>query len=862
MKTYLLLLFFAFANIPIASSQCFSSGHDNSPLTGWLSCIPSPNPNPVLGDGHWILLDLGKVHQIENLEIWNYNEFNNESNGISEIRIDYGVTLNSWFHFSNMLLSIGSGQLNLQSESTGTWSASSARYILLSSITNHGGSCHGLAEIRINLADDTSCDNFQVAVTTLAPSCPDITNGSMSATPVGGASPYSYEWSTGSTDAFIEDLSDGQYSVQVTDALGCVQAIDIPLTDPSNNVGAYNSLPIPTDHYYDANTISSQGKVAYNGTVQFSSSISVELEEDFEIINGGQFSASVEDCIEQNQTASTYISSDISNPHEDYLGGGHLESIIVSASDEAQSAKAINVIGGQGLLPDTAAYARFLSHATFGGNQSMIHDIDSMGIESWLDWQCDLPRQDFMATFQTVLDSVYEDPGNGLIGFQYFRMAWWNNMLTGEDYLRDRLAFHLTQLFVVSDKSDLMNLGEGLASYYDLIHEHALGNFRDLLFHVTMHPSMGLYLSHLNNPKADTSLNQFPDENYAREVMQLFTIGLLELESNGVTEKDLYGNEIPTYSNDEVIEFSKIFTGLGFDHPMAEFGSRRFYDMTIPMIMYEDFHEPGPKYLLNGDTIPSGQTGMQDINDAVDNLFYHQNTAPFVCRRLIQYLVTSNPSIAYVQRVVDVFVDNGTGTRGDMKSVVRAILTDPEARDCYYHNQPDYGKLVEPMVRYLHLLKALNVFSSDGTFYSVGGLFQELTFQAPLGAPSVFNFFSPDYVPSGLPQGTILRAPEFQILNSYTAVGNYNLIDIVKNNQQVLQHENAIVQLDISEELALAADPEALIDHLDLLFTYGQLSDETRGTILFAMNQLNTSEDRLKMAFYLLLTSPEYVIGN
>ncbi len=277
--------------------------------------------------------------------------------------------------------------------------------------------------------------------------------------------------------------------------------------------------------------------------------------------------------------------------------------------------------------------------------------------------------------------------------------------------------------------------------------------------------------------------------------------------------------------------------------------------------MYEDFHEPGPKYLLYGDTIPSGQTGLQDIDDALDNLFYHPNVGPFFCRRMIQYLVTSNPSPEYLYRVVQIFEDNGSGVRGDMQSILRAILTDPEAMACEYAGDPGFGKLVEPLLRYTQFLNSFDVSSSDSTFYSTGFLFQELTFQAPLGATSVFNFFSPNYVPSGLPPGPPLKGPEFQILNSYTSLGYYNLLNSLKENNQVLQHETAVIQVDLSDELALVNTPDLLMDRLDLLFTHGHLSQETRDIIINAINQLGTDELKLEIALYLLLTSPDYVIG-
>ncbi len=845
-----------------AFAKCSGVGHDAHALSSWITSNETQSPNPLLGSSHWLLLDLGQVYALDQFRIWNYNEADSTSNGFNQFRIDYAITTDNWFIHSSPTLNEAPGTSGYQGEIVADFNALYARYILLTAIDNHGGTCYGLSEIKIDISNLINCDTFDLIASVMPPSCPGTNNGIIDISTVNGSPPFSYLWSDNSSSSLISNLSSGQYSVTVTDQQGCEEGILFNLMDPLIDESQYGAIPISDGHYYDPDDIISDGIVSYNGHVAFSAINSIQLDENFEIIPGGDFSANIEDCLLNNGTYSYETSSFMPYSNVSHIGAGNIAGVQISASDEANQTKALYAVGGSGLIFDSLGIARFLSHSTLGANVEMITEAEQMGMSAWLDWQCSLPHQDFMTAFNQVLDAVYVDPGNGIIGFPYFRMAWWQNMLTGDDYLRDRIAFHLSQLFVVSDKSDLMNLGEGLASFYDMLHDNAFGNFRDILYDVTFHPAMGLYLSHLNNPMSDTTLNQYPDENYAREVMQLFTIGLLELELDGQLKRNIYGQEIPTYSNNEVIEFAKIFTGLGFDAPMAEFGSRRFYDMKVPMIMYEDFHEPGPKYLLYGDTIPSGLTGLQDIDEAIDNLFYHPNVAPFFCRRMIQYLVTSNPSQAYLLRVVQAFEDNGSGVRGDMKAVIRAILLDPEARDCSFSIIPQYGKLVEPLLRYTQFLKAFDVFSSDSTFYSTGILFQELTFQAPLSSPSVFNFFSPNYVPSGLPPGEILKGPEFQILNSYTSLGYYNLLNTIKENNQVLQHETAIVQVDLSDELALVNDPELLLNRLDLLFTYGNMSAGTKSIITSAINQLNTDTDKLEMALYLLLTSPEYVIGR
>ncbi|MEL7251890.1 MAG: DUF1800 family protein, partial [Bacteroidota bacterium] len=239
----------------------------------------------------------------------------------------------------------------------------------------------------------------------------------------------------------------------------------------------------------------------------------------------------------------------------------------------------------------------------------------------------------------------------------YWKMAWWNNILRSEDHVRQRVTHALSQIFVISEKSNLQLSGPGMANYYDLLHQHAFGNFRDLLYDISLHPMMGFYLSHINNPKSDEANNIHPDENYAREIMQLFSIGLFELNPDGTRQLDDNGNPIPTYDNNDIKEFAKIFTGLapaGYWWPWEdyslyppEWGSEyNESPATVvtwePMVAFDNWHEPGPKYLLRGQQVPAGQTTLEDINDAIDNLFHHPNVGPFIGKLLIQRLVKSN----------------------------------------------------------------------------------------------------------------------------------------------------------------------------------------------------------------------------
>jgi len=515
---------------------------------------------------------------------------------------------------------------------------------------------------------------------------------------------------------------------------------------------------------------------------------------------------------------------------------------------------------------DLNAASRFAARATFGMNYAGIEALAEQGIDAWLDGQLMLPATlhqsivDDLVTRREAgeFDAVEEDV-ELLISFR--RYAWWHRAMTAPDQLRQRIAFALSEIFVVSDNVDtLIIYPRALANYQDMLLTHAFGNYRDLLRAVTLHPAMGIYLSHVNNRRSDPVANIFPDENFAREVMQLFSIGLYMLNTDGSRMLDGAGVPIPTYSNTEIREFAKIFTGLSYGGPLSFFG-RELPAFTEPMRMFDAFHEPGPKHLLLGTTVPAGQTGMQDLEAALDNLFNHPNVGPFIGTRLIQRLVTSNPSSAYVARVASAFNGDRTGVRGDMAAVIRAVLLDPEAQ-----NLPDltasFGKLREPVLRYLATLRALNAQSSDGFFFNAGFFLQQLISQHPLSSPSVFNFFLPDHTPAGEIADAGLVAPEFQITTTSTVVNNTNLVDYVVNGGFVMDATTPFgeVSLNLSEYEALAADPDALLDRLDTVFTSGTLSVATRSAIRSVIVDIADLSFRAKSAIYLLLISPDYAV--
>ncbi len=510
--------------------------------------------------------------------------------------------------------------------------------------------------------------------------------------------------------------------------------------------------------------------------------------------------------------------------------------------------------------------SRFAAKATFGLSYSDIDGLAREGHEAWLERQFMLPVGRHEGVVLDLLQrrdagefAAYEQDIEYLILFR--RLAWWHRTVTASDVLRQRVAFALSQIFVVSDNVDDLIINPfAMSDYYDMLLDNAFGNFRDLLRDVSLHPSMGIYLSHVNNRRSDPANNIFPDENYAREVMQLFSIGLFELNLDGSLQLDTNGDPIPTYSNVEIREFAKIFTGLSFGGSNAYFGNP-FPEFLAPMQMFDLYHEPGAKNLLNGTVVPGGQTGMQDIEAAIDNLFEHPNVGPFIGKQLIQRLVTSNPSPAYVERVARAFNGDTTGVRGDMQAVLRAVLLDPEA-NAAADPFGDFGKLREPVVRYASILRQFGATSDDGFIANTGYFLQELGKQHPLSAPSVFNFFLPAHSPAGEIADANLVAPEFQITTSNSVIGMSNLIDFIVVADFVTDAPEpfAPVSLSFDDYIGIADDVDALVERLDIVLTAGTMDGATRAAIETILRDLPDPEIRVRIALYLFLISPDYVV--
>jgi uncharacterized protein (DUF1800 family) len=528
--------------------------------------------------------------------------------------------------------------------------------------------------------------------------------------------------------------------------------------------------------------------------------------------------------------------------------------------------------GGAGTISRPQA-ARFLTQATFGPTLADLDRVQQLGYAAWITEQQARPAtlhstyiRGIYADFagqRADLTYNYSDLDQFIFGNNY-TTAFARAAIQGEDQLRQRVAFAFSQILVTSLRdANLENRALGMADYYDIFVRHAFGNFRDILTEVSLHPCMGRYLSHVGNQKADPSINRFPDENFAREVMQLFTIGLWELNPDGTRRVNVSGQHIPTYTNTHITQMARVFTGLWFGGHGWGSGGWSEQDMATPMAMHPDRHDFGPKTLLGGFVIParvpSVENGMRDIADALRHLFEHPNTGPFICQQLIQFLVTDNPSPAYVQRVAAVFGNNGSGVRGDLAAVTRAILLDEEARDPRYAaNRPSFGKLREPVIRAMALGRVFGMKNVPNLLWWDWGEFFANARQAPLNSPSVFNFYRPDYRAPGLLTQNNLAAPVFQITDSYSAIAFPNALwNLVENGFSLWSTYR--FPLDLSAAIALAPTPELLVDHVNTLLCAGQMSAATRTIVLNAINQISASEveARARVAAYLAAACPD-----
>jgi uncharacterized protein (DUF1800 family) len=543
---------------------------------------------------------------------------------------------------------------------------------------------------------------------------------------------------------------------------------------------------------------------------------------------------------------------------------------------------------------DTAA-ARFLLHAQVAATDADIAAVKGQGAAAWLDAQMARPvaetAWDWMIAkgYGAIDEFRFYDGGGYTIQF-----VMGQQMVKQPDAVRKRVALALSEQFVVSVFVAGMPWTHlGLAHYWDLLNTHAFGNFRQLLEAVTLNPVMGAWLNTRGNAKEDPATGRVPDENYAREVMQLFTIGLVQLNPDGTPRVDGSGRPIPTYTQDEVSELARVFTGYDFwsdgrFFPSANDGSPRPYPEFArrPMVFDAARHSTLAASFL-GTTIAANTPGPQALRIALDTLFNHPNVGPFFARQMIQRLVSSNPSPAYVARVAARFNDNGAGVRGDLKAVWKAILLDAEAVGPAGLTSTTHGKLREPMVRHFQWGRTFGVESAAGSWkwaydtenprFAYG--------QYAFYSPSVFNFFRPGYVPPGTALAASgATAPEFQIVNEssvsqwinalelWAFLGIYVVWPDRPGYPAVYEGPYPGDGFDIATpytpETALAADPVALMKRLNLLLCAGQLSESTQRRIVGALEEQNvtagsTAEQkrwRVVAAVCMVMCCPEYLV--
>ena len=506
--------------------------------------------------------------------------------------------------------------------------------------------------------------------------------------------------------------------------------------------------------------------------------------------------------------------------------------------------------------PSAGDAARLLTQATFGATTDAIAAVQRDGYAAWVDAQLSAPP-----TF--TLPYLNTSTASGIsVSTDTFQEAWWNNAITAPDQLRQRVAFALSEIFVVSDvDGDVGSSPGGMASYYDTLLADAFGNYRRLLEDVTLHPVMGVYLDMLHNDKANPSLGTEPNENYGREVMQLFAIGLKKLNPDGTLLLDGTSQPVATYGQDEVKALSRVFTGWTFAQQGSPGWDYVAPNYRQPMQPVPNHHDAGSKKLLDNVVLPAGQTDVQDLKDALDLLANHPSTGPFICKQLIQRLVTSNPSPGYVYRVARVFADNGQGVRGDLRAVVRAILLDYEARAAVMASNPQYGKEREPVVRLAALYRAFNGRAYSGRYQIGEGEISSNYGQAALDAPSVFNFFPPAFTLTGEIAAAGLVCPEFSITTATTVVSSSNNL-----RNRVWQNLSATypwqIALNLQAYQTLAADPAALVDSLNALLLNGQMSAGLRTQTINAVTGVSSTNPllRAQTAVQLLCTAPEFCI--
>ena len=514
-----------------------------------------------------------------------------------------------------------------------------------------------------------------------------------------------------------------------------------------------------------------------------------------------------------------------------------------------------------------AEAVRLLEQATFGPTDALIARVQSIGIDAWL-------QEQFAASVSSY-PSLTPYPGNSAVGcptgspttcfrdnytMYPLQVRFFQSALTGQDQLRQRVAFALGQIFVVSGVQ--IQQPSSMTPYQNLLTNGAFGNYRQLLYDVTLSPAMGDYLDMVNNDKPNLTTGVTPNENYAREILQLLSIGTIKLNQDGTPQLDAFYNPIPSYDEEVIEGFAYTFTGWTYALQAGQTPrAHNPANYQQPMILYRDNknndvnHDKGAKTLLSYPnavwaTLPANQTGEVDLNRALDNIFNHPNVGPFIGKQLIQHLVTSNPSPGYISRVAAAFNNNGAGVRGDLKAVVKAILFDPEARGTA-KGEGNYGHLREPVLFVTNVLRAFNPTSDYVLASQAQAMGQNL-----FNAASVFNYYPPDYVVPGTP----ILGPEMALQASSAALSRANFVNTIVFSR--IGTAPAGTQIDLSGLQALAGNPASLVDRLNRLLMHGTMSAAIQNEIIKAVNSVASNNPKLRAqtALYLVAASSQYQV--
>jgi uncharacterized protein (DUF1800 family) len=556
--------------------------------------------------------------------------------------------------------------------------------------------------------------------------------------------------------------------------------------------------------------------------------------------------------------------------------------------------------GPTGRLATPVETSTFLTQATFGPAPNEIDRLTGGSASQWFIDQTEMSPTYLKPTYDQYRALIRDNGETTRFRTEIPTIAFWQNAVGAPDQLRQRVAFALSQILVTSASTGrLRDTPEGMIYYQDLLIEHAFGNYRDLLEDVTYSPAMGYYLTYIGSKKADPNTGRMPDENYARELLQLFTIGVVEIDSGGEVVTGSNANAIELFDNDDITGLARVFTG--FEYALDGRTSENRRDrMAMPLVIDARDHSEQAKTFL-GLTIPAGTSGEASVDQALDHIMAQPTVAPFIARQLIQRLTTSNPSPAYVRRVAEAFeqgqyqlpnfVTVGQGRRGDLTATIAAVLFDPSVSDVEAaRNDPEFGKIREPVLRLAHWARAFEVTPGDVIYrFDIYDTRQSNRLsQGPYRAPSVFNFYRPGFIAPGSETGNAgMTVPELQIMDSTSVAGFVNYLDnfvlddpddrSVSYYQSKIDNYNVNLSAeaavnawvaDYEAELALLSTPEALIDHLDLLLTQNTLSPGTRALLLEQLNAdaaTGTTDpaelrDQVQLIVLLIMSSPDYLV--